>query len=170
MLRSPQLILALSVLSAGMLAAQTPRSLGTVHSYTSPDGAFRFAYGDDVVICQRSAKQHDWWEPAESCEAYVPPCSSGGRNIKGVAVCLGLRMGRAQRKTDLEGAGFNVVEPGPAANESACLSLSKPQVPAGNWKPVTINGIQYHTIVSDDVASGQGGDDYVYRQTLGRHH
>ena len=26
-----------------------------------------------------------------------------------------------------------------------------------------INGIQYHVMVSDGVASGQGGDDYVYR-------
>jgi hypothetical protein len=143
--------------------AQQPK----MRTYTSPDGVFQFNYSNRLVPCHADQDQPDNWLPSERCMAYVPLCSSGGRNMTGVLACFGFQSGPSEKNTTLEGAVFSLVDLGVTKNEASCIAVSKPQVPVGSWKLKTINGIRYHFIISDGAASNQGGDDYVYRTVHG---
>lgn len=150
--------------SLGNLPVQTANAQRLkMWTFTSSDGAFRFNYPDSLVLCHPDPHQQEMWEPHQWCNSYIPLCSSRGRNVAGVVVCLGFRAGPPQQGTTFEGAVFSAVDLGVVQDETSCLKIPKPQAPPGRWKPKTINGIMYNFMISDGVASGQGGDDYVYR-------
>lgn len=163
------LLLSLVVLAffGGAAVSAANAQQPSLRTYTSPDGVFQFSYSNRLVPCHPYQDQSNIWQPPQWCNAYVPLCSSGGRNPTGVLTCFGFRSGPAEKNTTLEGAVFNVVDLGESENEASCLVRSKLQVPVGSWKLKTINGIRYHFMISDGAASNQGGDDFVYRTVHG---
>ena len=110
-------IVLVAVAASNLLGQFQSSATPAVKTYTSPDGVFQFQYPASLILCHEDPKQQGWWEPHQSCEAYVPVCSAGARNRRGVVACLGFQAGPAQKGTTLEAAAFSVVDLGEVENQ-----------------------------------------------------
>ncbi len=145
------------------LLAQSSQSTSTANkTYTSPDGVFRFNYPASLVVCSQDPEDQNTWEPSDSCEAYIPICSSDGRNPSSVLACLGFRA-NYRKNTTFSGASFTVMDLGKAESRDACMRLSDPSGSSGKWHSKTINGTEFSVTDWGEALMMQWAGGQVYR-------
>jgi hypothetical protein len=132
-------------------------------TFKSPDGGFRFNYGDDVILCKKTSPESNW-EP-ESCESFIPPCEDSDPSRHTMA-CLAYPR-KQYENTNFEAATFVVGSIETAKTQEECLSnLPQPERPGPSSR--TINGIRFKASHTDGVATGHVADTYIYRTFHGK--
>ena len=144
-----------------MLAAQeAPRNQKSTHTFTSPDGAFRFNYSRALVPCRRHPDQTNRWTPDVSCNAYTPVCSNFSCDSGGTVACIAYPAHQMQG-TNFQAAAFSVNVLKQIVTESECMKVdeSRPR----RAKNQVVNGVRFKVTETDGVGLGNFIDDDVYR-------
>lgn len=108
--------------------------------FVSPDGMFAFEYPNSLIKCERDPKQSDWWIPARSCEAVIPPCAYASLTKDATVVCIAYPA-ETLIGTNFEAAAFSVNKLDEATAEE-CLQVTEPH-PATSHKE-KVNGVTLH--------------------------
>ena len=105
----PSLLVPVLVCTPMLSAQELSGRDGRKNSFTSPDGAFQFEYPASLIRCANDPKQHGWWKPPESCEAYTPICSDFGGVSGGAIACIAYPA-ENMKGTNFQAAAFAVNE------------------------------------------------------------
>jgi len=138
------------------LAADAP-----LHTFTSPDGVFRFQYSPVLVRCtavDTQAGHGGQWVPAD-CSGMAPVCDDPLSAASTIA-CFAYPRDRFKDKPTFDVAAFFVAEVN--ATEEHCMDGSS-DWNADRIQDRKVNGVASKLFHATDVWTGHSRDAYFYR-------
>ena len=155
-------LLVLVLMFVAILSAQEHSGNGArKNSFTNTDGTFKFEYPPSLVRCANDPKQHDQWNPPESCEAYTPVCSDSAEASSETISCVAYPA-EDMKATNFEATAFAVRGQKAMTTNAECLKIEEPP-PHGQARKENVNGVIFTVVKTDGVATGNLSDGYTYR-------
>lgn len=137
----------------------------TLHTYTTPHGAFQFKYSATLVRCTEQRQPGDWF-PEESCDAVSPVCDDPGIQETHTLVCFAYPNQKFEEYPEFEAAAFAVAEIRGISKEEQCLKNPPEWTtldPKESGGSIDINGVRFKVFVSVDVAAGNYLETRAFR-------
>lgn len=132
------------------------------HTFTAPDGTFRFSYSRALFSCRKDPNQTGLWTPDDSCMAYAPVCSNFSSDSSGTVACIAYPANEL-KGTNFQAAAFSVNELKTVVAESECMKVDEPPPHVGNARKESVNGVVFTVVETDGVAAGNLIDGHIYR-------